>query len=221
MHTEDDGTIAFEQPEVASDALPGLDMDMDLRMAQVLSQAREATQALRQATADGTLESPTRAERPLLAKAESETEARGAELPVADFVVELERLANGLQEMVDAQPAAQALEPLGRSSILAGDQVDSLLQTLWAEHASLTEAVSRLHAAVAAADASMHAFKETMSRFAEATGEAMVLRQPGVAQRKPGGARTSGDEDTSEFPSDVDDEAKKTAALAALRSLSI
>ncbi|MDH3606825.1 MAG: hypothetical protein OER12_07500 [Acidimicrobiia bacterium] len=228
MHTEDDGPIAFEQPEADSGTVPGLEMDMELRMAQVLSQAREATQALRHAAADRSPGPTTHAKGPPWTEAEAETDARGAELPVADFVVELERLANGLQEMVDAQSATQGLAPLARSPVVAGDQVESLLQTLWAEHASLTESVSRLHAAMAAADASMNAFKETMSRFEEATREAMVLRQPDVGKREQravqseeGSAGVAAEGATSDSPFDAGDEAKKRAALAALRSLSI
>ena len=226
ISAEDENSIKFEQQEVAADELPSLEMDMDLKMAEMLSQAREATQAIRQSTADIRASSGPAAhveeEITPATPAQADVMGAGAELPTSGFVVELERLANGLQDIVDAsvESVAVPLEPPEQTESLApaGDEVESLIRILWAEHARLTESVSRLHDAVAAADSSINAFKQTMSRLEEATRERMVLREP--VSSPPAQHLNAAGTAAPTASSDPVNEADQRVALQALRSLS-
>jgi len=230
ISAEDEDSIKFEQQEVAADELPSLEMDMDLKTAELLSQAREATQAIRQSTADiqesSVPAAHIEAEITPATPAQADVLGAGAELPTSGFVGELERLANGLQDIVDArvESGSLPLEPPERTEPPgpAGDEVESLIRILWAEHARLTESVSRLHDAVAAADSSINAFKQTMSRLEEATRERMVLREPvsSPPAQDLDAARTPARAQPPTASSDPVNEADQRVALQALRSLS-
>lgn len=230
ISAEDEASIRFEQQEVAADELPSLAMDVDLKMTEMLSQAREATQAICQSTAnvqEGSVPAAHGEEQITPATpAQADVLGAGAELPTSGFVGELERLANGLQDIVDArvESGALPLEPPERieSPAPAGDEVASLIRILWAEHARLTESVSRLHDAVAAADSSINAFKQTMSRLEEATRERKVPREPvsSPPAQDLDAARTPARAETPTAPSDPVNKADQRVALQALRSLS-
>lgn len=168
-----------------SDDRISLDVDIDLQMTQIMSEARRATDAIRQTTeaireSSGTasVEEPTTAE---------ELVESDPEPPTAGFVLELEKLANGLQDIADSEPVTQLSQESKQSQVasdVAADPIKEALRELRAQHAGLTDSVSRMHAAVAEADASIHAFKVAMGRLEEATGAKVVdseLPTPEVA----------------------------------------
>ncbi len=159
--------------------MDGLDVDAGAEIAQIMPEARQATEAVRQSTA-ALLQSSSSAagtRRELAAPARINADGMRPEseweLGTAGFVVELERLANGLRGADGTDEAGTRLKEDESHVTSAADPAEKLLRNMWAEHASLTQTVSQLQAAVAEAEASIDAFKHAMRRLEEAAGDSV------------------------------------------------
>jgi hypothetical protein len=221
--------ISGEQPRVAALDL-GLDVDRETAIRRILSETRKATEDIRHST-EALCQSPLSASgtgAEIIAETQAQAVTIGAEaqleLPAADFVIELEKLANGLSDMTGGKVETET--PLTEDERRAQPHVEhaadpeELLRNLWAEHGTLTETFSRLRAAVAEADSSIDAFRHAMKRFEEATGDMMgssetdTSRPPSPAD---GNGTVAAEHQTESLPDLARD--RKQTALAALSSL--
>ncbi len=194
-----------------------LDGDIDLQMQQIMSETRRATEATRQTNAAIRQSSGT-----TLPAVEQTT---AGEIPTAGFVLELEKLANGLQDVAagEADTATrldQGNEQAQLSAEDGADWVKQALRDLWAQHATLTETVTRMHAVVADAEGSIDAFRDAMSRLEEATGTEIAPREretPQVATSTHQVEPVASEANPGPVP--PHDASSRRAALQALRSL--
>ena len=195
-----------------------LDVDIDLQMTQIMSEARRATDAVRQTTAAIRQSSG--------ATSAGVDHTTAGELATAGFVLELEKLANGLQDVAagEAETATRLDQGNEQAQLSAEDGADWVKQALrdvWAQHATLTETVTRMHAVVADAEGSIDTFRDAMNRLEEATGTEIVQSETKMAP-----AATSAHQvepvasDRTPDRSPAHDARSRQAALEALRSLS-
>ncbi len=213
MGTNDGADIHDGPPKMPVQERLSLDVDIDLKVARIMAQTWKDIDAIREGTLTSgeSSGSASRAgsQATLPGTAESAVvEPRTApEPPAAGFVGELEKLANGLHDMVDA-------------STPAADPVEELLRDIRTEHAALAEAITRLRTAVAEVDASSEAFRRAMERYEAAGGEQMVLSETAMPQVSPPDIDPLVAEDPATDSSPSEDRISRRAALDALRSLS-
>ena len=170
MGTDDGKDISGEPLSMPPQNMLSLDVDIDMKVARIMAETWKDIDAIREGSETGSENSASTARAGNLSTVPRPTEPamaeRGTESEAleAGYVAELERLANGLHDIVD-------------TSVPATDPVEIMLRDIRTEHASLAEAITRLRAAVAEVDACSDAFRRAMERYEAAGGEQMVLRE--------------------------------------------
>ncbi len=223
MDNDHNDSSTADRTEPVSDGI-SLDVDLDLKMAQIMTQARDAAHAVRESTkAIHRGSGPTSAGGDQAAS-DSLVDSAESEAPMAGFVLELERLANGLQGIAEIKD--EASEHLAGDSLWPDIQsasavngVEDLLRAMRTGHSALTESVARLKRVAAEAEASANALQDLMRLLEHALGTSAVTDgQDRPLAKSTDQAEPPLREDTPGELSSEDRRHRQTA-LRALRSL--
>lgn len=217
MGTDDRNDLNGEQPRVALGSL-SVDVDMDSEMTRIMSETREAAEAIRQSFVTA---SRVREETITKAQTEADRMRAEAEVVLADARTEADRLISDSKDETEAR-LKEAEERAALQLAQAADQAEELLRDARAEHATLSETVPRLRDAVAEIETFIEAFRHATRRFKEATGDMMVSGETDTfqpASPENGNGTVARQRLTDPRPEQAEE--GKQAAIKALSSLSI
>ena len=218
MGTEDQNNLNGEQPRITALGSPAFDVDMDSEMTRIMSETQEAAETIRQSFV-----SASRARDETITQAQSEADRIRAEagMTLADARAEADRLTADSKDETEAR-LKEAEEQAVRRLAQAADQAEELLRDARAEHATLSETVPRLQAAIAEMETFIEAFRHATRRFEDTTGEMLITDETDKFQPpnpENGNGTTTREHPTDHPPNQAGQ--SKQAAIETLRSLSI
>ena len=218
MGTNDRNNLNGEQPSVTALGSLTLEVDMDPEMTRIMSETQEAAEVIRQSFVSA---SHAREETITRGQTEADRMRAEAEVILADARTKADRLTADSKDETEAR-LKEAEEQAVRRLAQAADQAEELLRDARAEHATLSETVPRLQAAIAEMETFIEAFRHATRRFEDATGEMLITDETDKFQPtnpENGNGTTTREHPTDHPPNQAGQ--SKQAAIETLRSLSI